>query len=379
MAEKGEKQKNVRRARIGRVVAAVTTLILVAAAVLIFIYRDKLTKDNLGDLFVQTQTQEEGEPFSYETGTDQVFAKAGKGLAIASSSGMQLLDADGRTVCHQIVSMSTPAVQASEHHAVFYDVGGTILRVAGFDGSYTDLDTQEAIISVTMNASGWMAVVTEEAGYKGYVEVFNADLEPVYEWYSGSGYVLSAVVSPDNRGMAVLCAGAEGGRVVQFSFSSEEQQSEFLAPDELLIDLAYMDADQLCALSESRVVFFDDKGGQTGEYAFNGAYLTDYEFGGDEFVTVLLSQYRSGNAIVLVNLDLNGELLGELTLQRDLLSLSAAGKQLLVLYSDGLTLYSDQLEEQGVREDVLGVKRAVLLDRDQALLLSAYSAEPYQF
>lgn len=379
MAENTEKRTKKRKRGVKRVVATVTTLILVVAAVLIFIYRDKLTKDNLNSIFTEAEAPEESEAFTYEIGTDQVFAKAGEGLAVASSGGMQLLDKNGKTVCRQIISMSTPATAASKHHAVFYDVGGTTLRVAGFDGSYTDLDTQDAIISVTMNESGWMAVVTEKTGYKGYVEVYNAALEPVYEWFSGSGYVLSAVVAPDNRGMAALCVGAEGGRVAQFSFSSETQQSEFLAQDELLIGLHYLSADRLCALSESRVVFFDDKSEQKGEYAFNGAYLTDYEFGGDGFVSVLLSRYRSGNALDLVSLSASGEVLGELQLQRDLLSLSASGKQLLVLYSDGLTLYSSSLEELGVREDVLGVKRAVLRGRDQALLLSAYSAEPYHF
>jgi hypothetical protein len=379
MAENAEKRTKKRKAGVKRVVAAVTTLILVAAAVLIFIYRDKLTKEYLNSMFSEAQTPEESEAFTYETGTDQVFARAGAGIAVASSSGMQLLDGNGKTVCRQVVSMSTPAVQASKRHAAFYDVGGTVLRVAGFDGSYTDLDTQDAIISVTMNASGWMAVATEKTGYKGYVEIYNASLEPVYEWYSGSGYILSAVVAPDNKGMAVLCAGAEGGRVVQFTFSSEEPAGEFLTPDELLIDLHYLRADQLCALSESRIVFFDDKSEQSGEYLFNDAYLTDYEFGGDGFITVLLSRYRSGNAMVLASLNASGEVLGVLELQRDLLSLSAEGKQLLVLYSDGLTLYSSSLEEQSVRGDVLGVKRAVLLDRNSALLLSAYSAEPYQF
>lgn len=375
MAERSEdkRRKRIKR-RTKRVAAFAFTAILAASALLVFLYRDRLADVSLGE-FIRRDTEIQiSDAFTYETGTEQVFARVGKGLAVMATNGFTLLDSAGNTVAKQLLSINQPAIAPSENKCAFYDVGGKVLRIADMDGNIIVMDTESAIISVTMNASGYMAVVTEESGYKGKATAYGSDLEPIYEWSSGSGYVLKAEVSPDNREMAVLCATAEGGRTAIFSFGNKLEKASYSAPDEFLLDLHYLDNKKLFVISESRAVFLDPAGEPQWSYDFGEMYLTDYEFGGDGFVSVLLSRYRSGNAISILTLD-GDSVIGELQTQRDMLSMSAYGKQLLVLFSDALTLYSSDLEEQGEYTEIHGVRRAVLRAKNDALLLSAYSAE----
>ena len=359
-----------------RTAAVVLTIILAALALLAFLFRDELSREGLrGFLGIGSNAEAAaGEAFSYETGSDQVFALAGRGLAVASSTGLQLLDADGAIAARQILALGTPAVAASPVLCAFYDVGGTALRAAAPDGSCETMDTENIILSVTVNESGYLAVSTEQPGYKGVVQVFDPDLKKLYEWYSGAGYLLMARVSPDGKGLVTSCADESGGVLHFFSLDSEAEQASWLSEDELILEFNYLSDGTIAAVTENRLVFLDHSGKETVSYDFGGRYLKEYQIDGD-YATVLLSQYRSGTGGAMVNIASSGTVLGQREIQRDPLSLSADGGQLLALYSDGLVLYSEVMEELYTNNEVLGRKMALLRSGGDALLLSGYDAQ----
>lgn len=376
-----EKENGKKRSNIRHIAAAAATLIIIAAAILLFMYRDKLTAEGLREIFTPSavSARDDIEAFTYETGADEMFAVAGNGLAVVSSSGMQLMDADGKTVAKQIFSLSTPAVAASAQNAAFFDVGGTTLRVSDFEGNVTNLDTGTAIISVSVNKNGWLAVVTEEGGYKALVTVYNAALEPVYQWHSGTAYILKASVSPDNKSVAALTAGYSGGGVSIFALDKEEPTATYVSGAELFFDICYSGNDTICAVSESRLLFMNPALEEKGEYSFGDLYLTQYSLDGDGFISLLLSKYRSGNSAVLVNVGLDGTVFASMDIQRDLVSLSAKGTRLLAYYSDELVLYTRELESEGGHDDVVGLRAVLLRDKGDCLLISPYSAQLHKF
>ncbi len=319
-----------------------------------------------------------GEPYTFEAGSDQVFARMGNFLATASSSGMQVLDEKGATVLRRVFSLDTPALSAGSGYCAAYDIGGTSLRIGTKTGEYTQMDTGEAIISVSVSESGHMAVCTEKTGYKGLVTVYDGALEPVYEWYAGTGYVLRAEVSPDGKTLAVLCAEATGGKVHIFTLAKDQEQASFETPGELLSDMFFLDSGRLCALTSNRAVFFDDSGGERGAYDFGGLYLIDYAHD-TPVLALMLSRYMSGGAGTLVLLNDSGGVKGRLESERELLSLSIEGQNVLALYADELVLYSANMAVLKSGGNVLGVKNAILRPRGDVLLISTYSAEARKF
>ena len=315
--------------------------------------------------------------FRYEAGSDQTFAVVGDGLAVASSTGIALFDGNGASVVQKIYSMSQPAIVSAGGRAAFFDVGGTSLRVADLEGNYTVLDTEESIISVTANEHGWLAVCTEEAGYKGQVTIYNSDWEPVYRWHSGEGYLLKAEIRPDSRGFAVLSLASDGGKVQLFSLQEDEPVGVYEAAETLLFDLHWCNGSRLCVLSENGAYFIADDGEEISRYDFQGSTLVDYNMNGSGFVALCLSKYRAGGEARLVTLDEGGEI-ATLETQRDLVGMDCSGKQILLQFSDGLALTDRGLELREQDVSVLGVKRALLRPRGDVFLLSAYSAELYQ-
>ena len=369
-----------RRTTVGRVLTGVLTALLIALAVLAFVNRDALTGEGLRKLFGRGASAAGArEAYTYETGAEQVFAAAGDGLAVASTSSLQLLNAAGETVFKQVVSYDSPAVFGAAAGALFCDLGGEHSVFAGFDGVSSSPASGGEILTAGMNENGWVYIVTAEAGYKALVSVYNSACEKQYEWWSGSGYVLRAAVSPDNKSLAVLCAERDCTKLHFFSLNSETERASASLEDVLLFDLAYLSGDTVCAVGETGLWFFSGAGEEKGVYAMDGRYLLDYELGRNGFAAIYVSAYRSGAGGTLLTLDGSGRELGSATLERDVISLSAEGKQLLVMTADGLTLYSQELVRQSAVGELMTAKRAILRPAGDILLLHAYSAEKFSF
>ena len=136
---------------------------------------------------------EDIEPYAYEAGSDQSFGLSGDGLAVASSTGLQLMRPDGATIAKSIFAMSAPAVSCSDTGAaVFFDVGGTAVRAVSAKGAITVLDSSQRVISARMGSSGAVAVCTEETGYKGAVTLYDSAFSAVFRWYSGTDFSAAA-------------------------------------------------------------------------------------------------------------------------------------------------------------------------------------------
>ncbi len=378
-ASGASKRDKAGRRLVRRIFTAVITLLLIAAAVFCFFYRDKLSSDGLRDLLGRTvQTQDEAPAFSYENGSDQTFALAGDGLAVASASGIQLLDKNGVTVVKEICSMDAPAVSAAGPYALFFDIGGDTCKAANTDGSCADAKVGGNIITASVSTSGSFAVISEESGSKGLVQVFDSSCQLLFKWYSGTGYALSAQVSPDGRSLAVLCLTGEGSIVHFFKLNSEEEQASIRFPGEVLFDLRYISGNRICAVGENGLYFSGTDGKNDSVFSFQGKYLSAYDFGGSGYISVYLSEYRSGGSGTLMNIDDSGALLGSADVSGDLISLSANGRQVLFATSSSLLLFSQSMQPLESSDELITAKKALLRSRD-ILLLSSYSAEPFSF
>lgn len=320
----------------------------------------------------------QAEAYTLDSSAKQVFRALDGRLAVASSSGLQLFDENGSSVLHEIFSLAEPGLTVGAGRAAAYDIGGTELTVADFDGGVQTVAVSGAIVSASLNDSGYLTVVTDAAGYKGMVTVYDTDCNAVYGWYSGKGYVMNAALSDNNSRLAVLCAEEGGSAVHLFSLDSEDERGCYTAANELFSDLYWIDGGRVCALSQSRLAFLNDSGALTGEYGYDGMYLYDYSKDGDGFFTLLLSQYRSGGAAKIVTVSPGGTMLGETVPDGDVESVSVCGKQVLVCGGGKLTLYNQQMERlKQADQDLLGVRRALLLQRGKALLVYDYSAQSY--
>ena len=365
-------RKDVRKAAFSLLAA----IILFAACILLWLYRDSFTPDRLMILATDKAAEAKAE-YVLDAGAGQVYATAGSGLAVAAASGIELMDEGGNVSVSYLFKMETPAIAAGSDFAVFYDLGGTAMAVARFDGTVKEMTAPGAILSATVSAGGYTVVTTDCTGYRALVTVYDPRMEPVYEWYSSSAWVISGVVSPDNRELAVLSYTASGSEVRFFSLGSTEQRAAFSVSDTVLLDVHWMSQSQLCAYSTDQAVFFTNRGVWTNTYSFDGQYLTGCTFDGEGFAVFALSPYRAGSTANLISLDPGGRVLGTAQVLSEIVSLTASATSVLVLCPDGALLLSSSLAERGQLAGVTGFKFAFLRGRNEALLVASNYAEVY--
>ena len=353
-------------------------VVLFAACIVIWVYWDRFDTDRLMILATETAAEARAE-YVFDAAAGQVYATAGGGLAVAAPTGFELMDAGGDIAVSYLFRMQTPAVAAGQEACIFYDLGGTAMAAAGFDGSVRELTAPGTIVSVTVSAGGYATVVTDCTGYRALVTVYSPALEPIYRWYSSSAWVISGVVSPDDRELAVLSYTASGSEVRLFSLGSTEQQAAFSISDTVLLDVHWMSTTQLCAYAADQAVFFNNRGNYTNTYSFDGQYLIGCSFEGEGFAAFALSPYRMGSTATLVSLDAVGRVLGTAEVLSEIVCLTASGSAVLVLCPDGALLLSSSLSQRGQLAGLTGYKYALLRSRDEALLVAGGYADVYSF
>lgn len=377
--EKAEDDQMSQRDAVSALIALIAALVLLAATVVIWYYRDSFSPD---EMILSTGTAAVAkDEYVFDAGSGDAFAAAGKGLAVANRAGLELLDGNGTAVTSKLMQMENPAAAGCDEFAVFYDLGGTRLAVAYFDGTVQELPVSGDILSATVSDSGYIAVTTENTGYRALVTVYDPSLNQVYLWYSSSAWVISASVSPDGRQLAVLSYTASGSEVRFFDLSrgGEEPEAAFSVGSTILLDVHWFSSNRLCALSSEQMFFFGSDGQWQNTYAFAGRYLVGYTFDGSNCAALALSPYRTGTTATLVSLDPTGTELGTAELDSGLVCLTASDLEIMALCSDGAILYSSSLSEKGRLDGLPGFKYALLRSRGEALLIAANYAEIYAF
>ena len=365
------------RDAVGAVIALIAALVLFAATVVVWFYRDSFSPD--GMILSADNVAVPDDEYVFDAGSGQVFAAAGKGLAVANGSGLELLDGNGSPVTSKLMQMENPAAAGCDDFAVFYDLGGTRLAVARFDGSVEEITAPGDIISATVSQTGFIALTTEYTGRRALVTVYDPQLNEVYQWYSSSAWVISAHVSPDGRQLAVLSYTAAGSEVRFFSLTRTEQLASFSVAGTVLLDVHWFSSSRLCALSSEQAFFFNASGEWQNTYTFAGQYLVGYTFDGGNCAAFALSPYRAGTTATLVSLDATGMELGTAEVDSGIVCLAASNMEIMVLCSDGAILYNSSLSEKGRLNGLPGFKYALLRSRGEALLIAANYAEVYTF
>ncbi|MPM82931.1 hypothetical protein SDC9_129993 [bioreactor metagenome] len=89
---------------------------------------------------------------------------------------------------------------------------------------------------------------------------------------------------------------------------------------------------------------------------------------------LLLNRYRSGSVGRLVTVGTDGQEIAALPVSEEILSISASGRYIAVLYTDKLVIYTPQLEQYASLTGTDYAREALVGNDGSALLLAAEHA-----
>jgi len=315
--------------------------------------------------------------FWYNSAGDCVFAPVGGGFVLAGSDGVRYLDSSGLETQLSAEHLSSPAADSSGDAALVYDLGGRFLCVSDKRGMVWSGEAEGSIYAASINDAGWITVCAEETGYKGAVTVYNASGRAVYRWHSGSGYVIGADLSSSCKTLAVLSLGSDGSRISFFRLSSEEELSRYVLPDEVILEVAFLSPDTVAAVTQSSVITVSSDGSEKNRTDLPAPHLTHCTFDGEGFTTLACTDYAVGTHGGIVTVDDHGKLLGQLAVDRQILSLSAAGRYVAVRYADGITVYTPTLKPVYETEGMVDAITIMTHTDGSFIAAGEYSAEIY--
>ncbi len=370
-----------------RSVLFLVTFALVAGAVVLVVFRDKLNIDafrrSLTYHAITANEDGQAELITHPGGSKVDFAALGDAYLICSSTGIRLYTAGGTQFYERVASMEHPSLTAGNALAAVYNVGGDSVYVYNSKEECAVLSTDgdHSILSARMNPSGYLAVTAEASGYKAAVTVYSPKQEKRMQLNFSSAFVMDAAVSSGDRGVAVVTLGQENGafesRLNLYTLDSEEAALNVSLGNTTVLDLRYDDS-LVWTVGESALVTTAVSNGEQHRYDFSGLYLKDFSLGGDDFAALLLGRYRAGSSSDLIVVNQNGEERTRLALSEQVRSISASGRYIAVLTADQLTIYTaNDLEVYSTLSDLQSIRSVVMRADGSAILVGGSTAKLY--
>lgn len=292
------------------------------------------------------------------------------GLAVADSDTLYVARPGG---LHQLtlqLGYAHIALDTSEDYILAYDRGGTGLTVtnglAPLELDWGDNKLTSPILNASMGRDGSFAVVTDEAGYKTAVRVFNKDQQLTYKWLTSEYYVQSAAVSPDGRRMAALAFRQNGttleGKLLLFDLGRQDIAAECSLGTSLGVEVRFLNDTVAAAVCDTGAYLVNLRGDAFCTESYPASDLIGFSFDDGAVALARRSYTKSARSEITVLLA-NGHMTGPLATGEELTGLSLAGGRLALLTTAGLHVYNDKLEPLWTDASAAGGRR-VLLEQD---------------
>ena len=162
--------------------------------------------------------------------------------------------------------------------------------------------------------------------------------------------------------------------MVLYNLTEEQPFADYDVTDGLVAAMA-QDGSTLITLSDTCLTFAGTDGKRIAAYPYSGTYLREYAFGGTGFTALLLNRYSSGSVGRLVTVGDDGAEIASVDVNEEVLSISAAGRYLAVLYASRLVIYNSDLQVYAALNGTDSVGSVLMRQDGSAILAGAESAE----
>lgn len=368
-----------------RLLALVLTGVLVLGAVALVVFREQLNVDALRRWLhyrsIQTGQTGQTEPFTHGGGDSLDIACLEDGYLFSSTAGAHYYAFSGEELESHVTHTEKPVLSVSDRFGVTYNAGGDDLYLFG-GGQQPRVYSPEngGILSARVNNDGWMAVTALQSHYRGAVTVLDEDQQPVIRLNYSSAFVTDAILSPDGATVAVVTLTQTDGTFQStlhlYRTDREEPFAAVALEGFVVLDMDF-DSKGIWLLGESSLITLSAKGTDRCDYDFDPDHLKGYALDGDGFAVFLLGRYRAGAASHAVTVDHSGQVLGQLPLKRQVLSMSARGRYVALLDGHELNIYTRDLSLYDTLDDTQSARHVALCEDGGSLLANSQEAWLY--
>ena len=360
-----------------RILLFVLIGLLVIGVICLYVFRDVLNLDAAKRFlrYLRTSDEHASASFTFDASNANQYANFRDGLAVASTTGLSSYDKNGSEIAIVQTPMMSPAIRTGGRYVMAFDAGGTKLNLmTNRAGSLLELSASAPILDADLAEDGSVCYSTSDVGYKSVLCVYNSDQQLIYRWLSSSQYMPVCAVSEKAEYLAATTLGQRDGMfetgISIYRTDSEDVFKTIPMGSELIYDLSFWDKSTLLAVGEQSSRWIGMNGATLGTYSYNGAYLKDYDAGGDGFLTLVLNMYKAGNRYSVITVDSDGVETGRLSSDVQILDFSADGKYVAVLSATKLSVYTQDMKPYAEADNLIGATNVIMRADGSCILIS---------
>lgn len=368
-----------------RIGALLFTALLMFGAIFLVVHRDRVNLDSVKRYLTyrNLEKNDSGQTteFSYTQDASNAFASLDGTLLLCSDTVLQLYSNSGLLYIDEQVKMSQPVITTCGPYAVAYDVGGNDLYVIQNKEIVQTYSSAQGcdLLSARVNENGYLAVVEQASGYKASVKVFDDNKQLLLTENVSSEYVMDAILSPDNKRLAVVTIGQKervfNSTISLYGCEAGDLIASTTLENQFVLDLNWK-ASLLWVQERDGAAVLDSDLRMLGSWMESNQYLQGYSLDGDDYAVEVFSWYKTGGSGEVLLINEKGDAEVSHAISGEVLSVSAAGKYIAVLTTDMLHIYTSDLEEYSTTENN-GSKRAIINSDGATMMIGVDNTRLY--
>ncbi len=351
----------------------IVAVFVVLAAILVMM----LSNPEVKNFFLDAESVK----LDFQTGVDYDMVTYGKNMLLVNNEGISAIDKSGREVWSIVCAATRPAVLVRGDYIMLSDMNGKNVRTFEKEKTVAQIQTKNEILCSKVNKNGYIAVATDELGYKGLVTLYDKNGSELFKWHSGAGYIGDIdILSKHKIAVSQILTNKEKifSRILIIEPDSKEEPLCIAELEGIVMKLCYRDNGSLVAVSENGLYGFKKNGKPDFSVSFEGRTPIGCNI---ENQGNMVFAFDSGlNSTVLESYSAGGKLRGSYNSNNQIKVFDVNGECIVAVSPDGIVKLNPKGEVKkkiSLSKDVQKIR--IFSSRDRFLSIGGSSAEIIKF
>lgn len=311
--------------------------------------------------------------------TDGIKLSSGN-IAVTGKSLISF-KASGEKRYTENIGYSSPVFKSSDKKYIAFERSTGKYTIADKSEIIYQGDLEEEIINADIASNGNYAIITRSAQSTLVVTIYSSKNTTMFSWECTDDYLTDVALSKNGKSVAVSSINVSNGdpysRIYYFNVDSLEIESKLEYPNETVYRIKFIDNKKISVITDISYMIADMKETQSQVVSYEYDELAGFSFGSKSSVAILKKEFGSLNDKNLMVIDKNCEKVFEKSIESDILDFKTDSKNVYVLISGKILVYSISSGERGDDIEVDASSSKLMISGNTAFTFSENSVYKY--